>query len=254
VALASNYLERAPLPSLASVVACTWRRLHLPTDGGSVVPDGCMDILWRVDGGLSVAGPDTTPYAVRPREPVRYVGLRFKPGVAPAVLGIDASEVRDQRVDLADVWPASAVERLNDQLLSAPEEAEQALQDAVLQRLRAGAVPDALVQALIAAFEEPRGGVSQAAAMLGVSERQLRRRCEVAVGYGPKTLERILRFQRAQRMLDASRGTLAHVAIECGYADQAHLTREFLRLAGATPGQIRRVVAAERASRRRLAA
>jgi AraC-like DNA-binding protein len=132
--------------------------------------------------------------------------------------------------------------------------AELALQDAVLQRLRAGAAPDVLVQALVDALSEPRGGVTKAAETLGVSERQLRRRCEVAVGYGPKTLERILRFQRAQRMLDASGGTLAHVASESGYADQAHLTREFLRLAGATPGQFRRVVAAERASRSRLAA
>lgn len=69
---------------------------------------------------------------------------------------------------------------------------------------------------------------------IGVSDRELLRRCRAAVGYGPKTLDRILRFQRAWS-LAATRTTLAELALDCGYADQAHLARECQRLAGLTP-------------------
>ena len=71
-------------------------------------------------------------------------------------------------------------------------------------------------------------------AALGVSERQLRRRFADAVGYGPKTLARVLRFQRFLA-LARSGDELARLALTAGYADQAHLTRETRRLAGRTP-------------------
>jgi AraC-like DNA-binding protein len=72
---------------------------------------------------------------------------------------------------------------------------------------------------------------------LGLSERTLRRRCETAFGYGPKTLARILRFQRFLRLLRHSdKPRLAALAAASGFADQAHLTREVRDLSGLTPG------------------
>ncbi len=71
---------------------------------------------------------------------------------------------------------------------------------------------------------------------LGVSERQLHRRCVTALGYGPKTLERILRFQRFQTLaLKGAHVGLAELALLAGYVDQSHLTRECGRLTGQTP-------------------
>jgi AraC-like DNA-binding protein len=78
---------------------------------------------------------------------------------------------------------------------------------------------------------------------LYISERQLRRRCQAAVGLAPKPLHRMLRFQRflalAQHAIAQGRGAteegLAMLAAEAGYADQPHLTRECLRLTGASP-------------------
>ena len=80
--------------------------------------------------------------------------------------------------------------------------------------------------------------------LLSISERQLRRRCRAAVGVGPKELHRILRFQvfiaRVQASI-AEQGAagvdLARWAVEAGYHDQAHLSRECRRLLGATPGE-----------------
>jgi transcriptional regulator GlxA family with amidase domain len=74
---------------------------------------------------------------------------------------------------------------------------------------------------------------------LALSERTLRRRFEAAFGYGPKTLDRILRFQRFLTLVRAS-GDIsgASLAAETGYADQAHLVRESRRLAASTPRDI----------------
>jgi AraC-like DNA-binding protein len=74
----------------------------------------------------------------------------------------------------------------------------------------------------------------------GLSERQLRRRFEAEVGYGPATLARVLRFQRFLRAADdAGPGdSLARLAADAGYADQAHLAREAKRLSGLAPSAL----------------
>jgi transcriptional regulator GlxA family with amidase domain len=68
----------------------------------------------------------------------------------------------------------------------------------------------------------------------------LRRRFHTAVGYGPATLARILRFGRFLSLLDGGRDDLAGLAFEAGYADQAHLSRETRRLAGLSPAGLLR--------------
>jgi len=74
---------------------------------------------------------------------------------------------------------------------------------------------------------------------LAMSERTLRRHCEDAFGYGPKTLDRILRFQRFLKLVRSTRNaSAASLALEAGYADQAHLVRESRRLAATTPREI----------------
>lgn len=76
---------------------------------------------------------------------------------------------------------------------------------------------------------------------LGISERQLRRRFHAAVGYGPKILARVLRFQRLLVLASrrgAARGELARLALDAGYADQAHMTAEVTRLAGDPPARL----------------
>jgi AraC-like DNA-binding protein len=78
----------------------------------------------------------------------------------------------------------------------------------------------------------PAGGsVRDVADRLGLSERQLRRRSLAAFGYGPKTLQRVLRFQRALRLARAGE-PLADAAFAAGYADQAHFAHEVRALAG----------------------
>jgi AraC-like DNA-binding protein len=74
---------------------------------------------------------------------------------------------------------------------------------------------------------------------LGLSERSLRRRCHEAFGYGPKRLDRILRFQRFLDLARRAPGAeLAALALAAGYADQAHLSREVRRLSSLSTASV----------------
>jgi AraC-like DNA-binding protein len=81
-----------------------------------------------------------------------------------------------------------------------------------------------------------RAGASVAgiADRVGFSARQLHRRCLPVFGYGPRRLGRVLRLGAAIEAVRAGKA-LVEVAGDCGYADQAHLTREVRALAGTTP-------------------
>lgn len=79
--------------------------------------------------------------------------------------------------------------------------------------------------------------VADVARELGWSRQHLTRRFRAEFGLGPKLAARILRFERATRMLQATPSfvSLAEVAASCGYADQGHLTRDFTAFAGCPP-------------------
>ena len=225
------YRETAPHPALADRVVCTWVDPARPRPQ-PVLPDACIDLVW--DGAtLEVAGPDTHPVPIDGDR--TYVGVRFRPGAARAFLGIGSDEVVDARVSLSDVWGDRA-SYVQEQLLERPQDAVGILERALLDRVAVAPEPDPFVRGLVDLLA--RGTpLAETIAHLGVSERTLRRRCAVAVGYGPKTLERILRFRRALRLLRNHR-PLADAAYLAGYVDQAHLTNESQRLAGLTPAAL----------------
>ena len=235
--IAGVYREFAPPPDLAAHVACVWTSV---SRGGMVFPDGCVDIVWRGDR-LVIAGPATGP--LTPEVPIgtQVWGVRFRLGAAGAVLGLPAGEFLDDSVPLEEVWGPSLDERV-------ASGGPRALVAAVRSRV-AGVRLDPLARAAALRMAEPGARVS--ALDLGVSERQLRRRFEDAVGYGPKTLARVLRFQRFLALASGG-GELARLAFAAGYADQAHLTRECRRLAGRTPAEL--VAAGAPAAGERLSA
>ncbi|MFJ3810998.1 helix-turn-helix domain-containing protein [Streptomyces sp. NPDC090073] len=223
------YAERASRLTGAVV----WTNTPAGTGARPVLPDGCMDLLWT-EGRLLVAGPDTRAH-VPDGPPRAWAGIRFFPGTAPALLGVPAHELRDRRVELADLWPASRVRRLRDRIEAAPD-AATALEDIALDRSAWAAVPDPLLRRLVECLDEGRP-VAGAADELELGARQLHRRCLGAFGYGPKTLARILRLQRA---LALARSGLpyAETAVRAGYADQPHLAREVRELAGRPLGRL----------------
>ncbi|GLX00823.1 AraC family transcriptional regulator [Microtetraspora sp. NBRC 16547] len=229
--LGGMYRERASCVPGAVV----WRRPGAsPGAALRILPDGCMDLIW-VAGELMVAGPDPVAHmGTGTGDPAGYTGLRFAPGTAPAVLGVPAHELRGLRVPLADLWPEARVRRLAERVQEAPDPGV-ALEEVAAGRLAGGAgQPDPAVQGIVALLREGTA-VADVADVVGLSERQLRRRCLPAFGYGPKTLMRILRMDRAVAL---ARTGVPHAAVAArmGYADQAHLAREVKALAGVPLG------------------
>ncbi|MFE5711264.1 helix-turn-helix domain-containing protein [Streptomyces sp. NPDC056501] len=194
-----------------------------------VLPDGCMDLIWA-DGRLLVAGPDTHAY-VPEGNVARYAGIRFAPGEAPAILGVPARELRDRRVALGALWGEAEARRLGERIAEAADPA--AALEALALRTAAGApAPDPLLRAVVARLDAGRP-VAETADAVGLAARQLHRRSLEAFGYGPKTLARILRLQRALALVRAGL-PYAEAALRAGCADQAHLARETRALAGTT--------------------
>jgi methylphosphotriester-DNA--protein-cysteine methyltransferase len=234
------YREWAPPAALAPWVRRIWELTVAGAGGpGRVLPDGCMDVV-VMDGALLVAGPDTGPVPIARRAGETVIGVRFHPGAGPAVLGPRASELRDVRVPLEAVWGRDGRELEERVAAAPPAEGLAMLRARLLARLGAAPPPDPLVAAAVHLLEghpDLPGRVGGLGAALGLGERQLRRRFHAAVGYGPKTLARVLRFQRLLGLLDrpGSRLPLALAAADAGYADQAHMTTECTRLAGVPP-------------------
>ena len=234
----STYRELPPPAVLADWVCCAW--VSSRSGGARILPDGCVDLVWT-GRRLIVAGPATESHMATEAPGATKVGVRFRVGAAGAALGMPASELRDENPHAAELLPAPVVQRIAS-YGSDPERMLMALTGAVSARLRDAEPADPLVRAAARALVAPDARVRTVAEGLGVSERQLRRRFEDAVGYGPKVLARVLRLQRflqlAAREAGAGDGGLSRLAFDAGYADQAHLTRECTALTGVTPGAL----------------
>lgn len=235
------YRGWGPPPELREHLLSAWT--VGPASGGTetVLPDGSIDIVWPEGQGPIVAGPDTGPVPSTRPPGSTVVGASFRPGAAPAMLGIPADRLRDLRLPLSAVWGRDA-EQLETSLDGdgSPSTRLKLLRDELRRRLQRADPPDQMVAAAVARLRDTHPmSVSAIAEELGVSERQLRRRFHATVGYGPKTLARVLRFQRMLAIArQRSSRDLGQLAVDAGYADQAHMTMECTRLAGLPPGRL----------------
>jgi AraC-like DNA-binding protein len=244
VAGKSSYVERAPMPVLAPLASSVWvQQVGNQAVAQRHVPHGGAEVRCVLGEPPRLLGPLTTSAYHDIPAGGTVVGIRLRPGVLGGLVGMPADELVDQNVSGTDIWSDQA--RLTDVLGEAatPQAALAALQSFLARS--AGEVDPVVNEAVVQLMPGLSRGTATLPALLSISERQLRRRCRNAVGVGPKELHRILRFQgfiaRVQASVDqqdASDVDLARWAVEAGYHDQAHLSRECRRLAGAPPGEL----------------
>jgi AraC-like DNA-binding protein len=235
-----RYREHAPSAALAPFVTCFCEVETRAGEGHRVLPDGAMDVLFGAgDAGARVIGPMTRAIVVEAPRASRAAGVRFRPGAAIELLGVAARELRDGSASAVDVWGAAG-RTLDARLAEARDAAGviAAIEAELVSRVARSRSPDARVTRAVALLEANGGElpIPAVAATVGVGERQLERLFDERVGYGPKAFARVARLQRATRAI--SRGwapSWARLALQCGYADQAHLVREFRALTGVTP-------------------
>jgi AraC-like DNA-binding protein len=241
-----RYAERRSTPELDEHVACVWL-LDVADDGLAyehrTVPNGCVEVT-SVLGTcvVRVVGPKRAPTLERVEPGQAVVGVRFRPGAAPRALGAAAGELVGLEVELDALWGATS-RALSESLSEAatPERAMDAMERALAMRMSSVAVADPVVAEAVKRLQPwRRAAVAEVTSELFISPRQFRRRFVATVGYGPKALQRILRFQGFLALCDACKGAkappcVARLAATAGYADQAHLTRECRELTGLTP-------------------
>ncbi|MDN3356923.1 helix-turn-helix domain-containing protein [Actinomadura sp. DC4] len=175
----------------------------------------------------------------------RHYGMAVEltPLGAHALFKVPMRELVNIIVDLADLLGRRG-EHLAERLGQAPDwPARFALLDRLLfVWLSAGPEPAPAVERGWRLLRAASGSVSVArlAEEVGVTRRYLELGFSEQIGLPPKSMARIVRFQRAVRLLtDPQAGSLAWIADTCGYADQAHFSRDFKGLAGCTPTEFR---------------
>jgi AraC-like DNA-binding protein len=236
------YVELAPPPVLARFVECLWvHRIEgpAPPEGRRLLPDGRVNMVWIADLGVRVAGPAQRFMTPPPVARMLAFGVRFHPGAAPYLLRTNASDLVDTHVLLDELHPGLA-KRIDDRLSEAPDVAAAlaALADELARHLDGVEEPDPTVRRAVGVLGDNGTTVADAAARSHVSERELQRRFVRDIGYAPKTLQRVLRFQRFMGQLNLPRVDLAGAAAIAGYADQSHLSREARKLTGLSPRQL----------------
>ena len=185
--------------------------------------------------GAVVAGPQRAARVIDREDQRHLLHVAFEPGAAAAFIPMPISELADASVELGELWGAAGAS-LRERILEQPSDAERCalVERFLLERLDPSRVPRVVAPAAAAFARGAR--IAATAERLGVSERGLLRSFREAVGLPPKRYARIRRFQRLLGALAADgERDWARLAFAHGFADQAHLAREFRDLAGITP-------------------
>lgn len=250
MALPSDYRELAlPAPD-AQRIESLWASQASADGLHRVLPDGRMDLIVRYrldrDGRIAgarlvIAGPSTRFADIPVAQGDGFLGVRFAPGWGGACLGVAPARLRekvwlDEQASAA-LGPADAASLLG-------ADSPDALQGRLLAiaRRRAWRAP-APAKGMCAAIARMHAGQGRLplpalAAASGLGERSLRRHLAERIGLGFSAFSTVLRFQRALRLLATGHATtLTQLAADCGYSDQADMTRAFRRHGGFTPGQ-----------------
>jgi AraC-like DNA-binding protein len=261
----SEHAWRAPAPLLAELVGAYvgYRQAGMPPANHRGLPSPGLTVIFTLDDKLTIAehpdpgqaagsfdtlvgGLHTRPALITHEGSQSGVQLALSPLGARALLGLPAADLAGIDVHGEDVLGTLAGE-VQERLRSAAtwDERFTILDCALLSRMRAAAESAGVSLEVRFAWQRllRSGGcvpVAELAAETGWSDRHLRSRFRAETGLSPKEAARVIRFNRARRILQrrAVAGEplrLAELAASCGYFDQAHLDREFGLLAGCPP-------------------
>lgn len=242
------YGEIAPEPELRPWVAAYWHFRVVDEAGPiahSVPPDGSVS-LWctsRTDG-IGVLGPHVHPRITEVRGGDVLWGMRLWPGASGVLVDLDPRELRDRSIppgwlDLGP-WATPLAEALG--TVDDEQGAARTWDSTLATVLPTRPALDARVMSAVFAIIRSRGtaAIPEVAAQVGLSPRQLRRRFVAAVGLTPKELARVRRLRASLvAVVGEADGPWVTLAAAFGYADQAHLIREYRAVVGLTPAALR---------------
>jgi AraC-like DNA-binding protein len=242
----ASYHESPPAPCLAAAVECVWTSAAGATlqkrAPHRVLPDGCMDLLFDFtalgNGRASVIGAMTRPLVFETDGPVDLLGVRFRPGYITGFVGLNALELTDDAVDLHEFWGPLAFEIWERLAAAAPADRTRIVQEVLYSRIDGRIECDPFVRYCVTGLDASAGAlrIEDIGRQSGMSVRQLERKFARHLGVSPKLFARIVKFRGVLRAASAARRPdWANIAADFGFADQAHLIREFKSFSGLTP-------------------
>lgn len=233
-----------PGPEVGRYVERYWTvRWDLPADQRhdvQVITHPCVNVAFLDGAGAHVHGLVTRTFTQHVAGTGRVFGVKFRPGGFHTYDAGPVSALTDRVVGLSEVFGPDAA-TLTDMVLGAATDEQRA---ALVETFLRGWLPDTpdptydLVLRMVATMLEDRTvtRVDQVATRYGMSRRTLQRLFRRYVGVGPKWVIRRYRLHDAAELMAA--GAVrdpAGLAVELGWFDQAHFTRDFTALIGTSP-------------------
>lgn len=248
------YKEIRPHPLLAAYVDAYWVSGGVHASSHRILPDTCADIIFNISedviaagngslkvlpGNAFIVGTMTTFRDTVASPHTWLLGIRFMPGGLSAFTRFPLQLITDDHMYLSDAFTGWHTQ-LEPLLLKANTLSEKisCLENFLLQRLPEETVNAAKIQESITSIRQANGviAVNALATQAYMSLRNFERHFLQTVGVSPKTFARIVRFLHLKQQLKMkSYPHLLSLALENGFYDHAHLTREFKAFSGESP-------------------
>ena len=252
-----QHQEFKPPEELRDTIKCFWynsRDLGEVASSFEVIPDGYAEIIFHVGSGCSISyngilQPLSSPFIIGLlNEPVIFstknrfevIGIRCFPWTVFDLLELEPGKDRVRIFEHPIAWLQSS---LNECIQAGKiDEAVAAVKQYFLDTRPHAAADNTLYKAGDA-MREANGTmpVSQVAAAAHATVRTLERKFKQSSGHSVKDVSGLMRFEQVRNKLwHYPNSGLAGLAAELGYSDQAHLSKEFKRYSGTTPGAFAR--------------
>ena len=252
-----KYQEFEAPEQLRRHVRCAW---HLELKAGSghietVYPDGCCELIahrktpmhalsaetgWRRQERCVFAAQQRSAVQLAARSDVDCIGVRLQPAASAVLMKTSLADLRDHMIDLASLDAKFAMRFA----AAATQVAVGTSIADVWDLLEYHFLPlqiDERIENAVSQLEacDGHGPVAPIVAASGMSQRSFQSKFKEKVGLTAKEFARILRLQATIRTLDDEVSSMAQLAVDRGFSDQAHATREVRRVTGTTPTQLR---------------
>lgn len=250
---------RIPPPPLSHFVENLWFYADLEVNHTKerLIPDGAMELIIDLSESPKklydsrdtarythfrrgwISGMHRQSIVIGAEPGSSMMGAHFRTGGAAPFFGFPISELSGLVVELDVIWKREIL-ALRERLLETPgiEAKFNLLQEFLLRKAESRFEPDRTVSAALGTLRSwPVVSLKSLASQLGLSQKQMISRFDSRVGFTPKLMSRVFRFQRALLAVHGAKDAInwPELALDCGYYDQAHFIHEFQEFADITP-------------------
>lgn len=253
-----NYQTFQPQPDLESLVKCYWT-LEVPMETDPqrqrIIPDGCIEMIFILGDDVKryttkndfiiqpramVLGQIIEPFFVEPTGYVNSFACRFYPYGFTSFVTAPIKNLANRETSLELLFGKKPAKELEQKIIHATDTKNriQIVEDFLLSKLKNQATIDSIVKSTIDILLLTKGTTPIKSIIKNdlTKRRRLERKFFKQVGMSPKQLGKVIRLQTALKMLlNQQTESLAKIAYESEYYDQAHFIKDFKEFTGTTP-------------------